>query len=154
MLLYHGSNVIVTEPMIVKTNYAKDFSWGFYTTTNLKQAEKWARRRAQRFGGRSSISVYEFTPDSDLTSIEFESTTNEWLDLIAHCRAGGIHQYDVVAGPMADDEIWNIVEDFLSGVISRDEFLSIAQFRHPTHQMSFHTIAALSKLRFKEGYEL
>ncbi|MBR2131820.1 MAG: DUF3990 domain-containing protein [Oscillospiraceae bacterium] len=151
MQLYHGSNIIVKEPMIVKTTYTKDFSWGFYTTTNLNQAEKWARRRAQRFGGYPCISVYEFTPDSDLNIIEFETTTNEWLDMIAHCRAGGTHLYDVVSGPMADDEIWNMVEDFLSGAISREEFLSVAKFRHPTHQMSFHTILALSRLSFQGG---
>lgn len=78
MLLYHGSNVIFAEPMIVKTSYAKDFSWGFYTTINLQQAEKWARRRAQRFGGHPCISIYGFTPDPILNTVEFESTTNEW----------------------------------------------------------------------------
>ena len=154
MLLYHGSNVIVREPMIVKTAHTKDFSWGFYTTETLKQAENWAQRRSQRYGGSPCISVFEYSPSSDLHMVEFKTTSDEWLDFIAACRSGKTHSFDVVAGPMADDAIWNIVEDYLSGLISREEFLAVAQFRHPTHQMSFHTIAALSKLQFKEGYEL
>lgn len=154
MTLYHGSNLIVSCPMIVKTTYAKDFSWGFYTTTFKEQAEKWARRRAQRYGGVPCISVYEYAPSASIDVLEFDSTSNEWLDFVASCRAGNTHHHDVVVGPMADDEIWNMVEDFLSGVLSREEFLSIIKFRHPTHQMSFHSIAALNSLTFVEGYEL
>lgn len=40
---------------------------------------------------------------------------DEWLDFIAECRVGKIHEYDIVEGPMADDTIWNFVNDYLSG---------------------------------------
>ena len=38
MILYHGSNVLVTEPKILKQNRFLDFGFGFYTTTNKEQA--------------------------------------------------------------------------------------------------------------------
>lgn len=38
--------------------------------------------------------------------------TDEWLDFIADCRIGIVHNYDIVEGPMADDTIWNFVNDF------------------------------------------
>lgn len=38
---------------------------------------------------------------------------DEWLDFIAECRVGKIHEYDIVEGPMADDTIWNFVNDYL-----------------------------------------
>ena len=45
--------------------------------------------------------------------------SDEWLDLIAQCRNGKIHNYDIVEGPLADDTVWNYVNDFLTGRISR-----------------------------------
>jgi hypothetical protein len=38
MILYHGSNLIVSEPRLVKQNRFLDFGFGFYTTTNKTQA--------------------------------------------------------------------------------------------------------------------
>lgn len=44
---------------------------------------------------------------------------DQWLDFIASCRSGKKHNYDIVIGPMADDQIYNYVFDFLEGNISR-----------------------------------
>ena len=63
-------------------------------------------------------------------------------------------RYDIVEGPMADDTIWNYVNDFLSGDISREAFWALAKFKHPTHQISFHTEVALKCLSFKEAIEV
>lgn len=38
MILYHGSNVIVSEPRLIEQNRFLDFGFGFYTTTNKMQA--------------------------------------------------------------------------------------------------------------------
>lgn len=50
--------------------------------------------------------------------------------------------------------IWNYVNDFLSGDISREAFWALAKFKHPTHQISFHTEVALKCLSFKEAIEV
>ena len=76
---------------------------------------------------------------------------NEWLDFIAKCRVGYIHEYDIIEGPMADDTVWNFVNDFLNGEISRDIFWQLARFKHPTHQISFHTLKALDCLMFERS---
>ena len=59
--------------------------------------------------------------------------SDEWLDLIAQCRNGKTHNYDIVEGPMADDTVWNYVNDFLTGRISRKQFLdkSFSFIGHP-----------------------
>lgn len=75
-------------------------------------------------------------------------------DAIHECRSGKHHDYDIVEGPMADDTIWNYVNDFLSGDISREAFWALAKFKHPTHQISFHTEVALKCLSFKEAIEV
>ena len=60
----------------------------------------------------------------------------------------------VVCDSMADDTIWNYVNDFLAGNISRQAFWELARFKHPTHQISFHTIRALACLEFERSEPL
>ena len=42
MILYHGSNVVVEKPEILKPSHALDFGPGFYTTLNREQAGDFA----------------------------------------------------------------------------------------------------------------
>lgn len=69
-------------------------------------------------------------------------------DFIAECRSGKTHTYDIVEGPMANDTVWNYVNDFLTGRITRKQFWVLAEFKYPTHQISFHTLSALDCLTF------
>ena len=108
--LYHGSGQIVEFPEIRKTRYTKDFSWGFYCTNSYQQAHRWAERKHEN----GIVNVYSYTENNQLNIKKFEKMTNEWLDFIAECRAGKVHAYDIVEGPMADDTIWNFVNDYLN----------------------------------------
>ena len=38
MILYHGSNVIVDQPKLIRQNRYLDFGFGFYPTTNREQS--------------------------------------------------------------------------------------------------------------------
>ena len=44
MILYHGSNVAVEKPVLIKQNRFLDFGFGFYTTTNKEQAIDFAKK--------------------------------------------------------------------------------------------------------------
>lgn len=145
--IYHGSGEIVEYPEIRKTKYTKDFSWGFYCTKNYEQAYRWAERRHEK----GVVNFYLYRENKNLNILKFEKMTDEWLDFIANCRAGKIHSYDIVEGPMADDTIWNYVNDFLNGTITRNLFWEYAKFKNPTHQISFHSLQALECLEFKRG---
>ena len=147
MELYHGSGDIVEFPEIRKTRYTKDFSWGFYCTQSYEQAHRWAERRHTH----GVVNVYIYHENPELRIKKFPKMTDEWLDFIAECRSGKIHDYDIVEGPMADDTIWNFVNDFLNGNISRSVFWEYAKFKHPTHQISFHSIKALACLEFERS---
>lgn len=83
--------------------------------------------------------------------LHFPEMSDEWLDFIAKCRKGEPHSYDIVEGPMADDTIWDFVNGFLSGKISRSVFWEYAKFKYPTHQISFHTVNALRCLTFERS---
>lgn len=150
MILYHASKQKVEFPEVRKTKYTKDFSWGFYCTNNIKQAIRWANRGE----GTPIVNKYKYEFDESLSIKKFEGMTDEWLDFIADCRNGKTHRYDIVEGPMADDTIWNYVNDFIAGTITRKQFWALAEFRYPTHQISFHTLAALNCLTFEGSEEI
>ena len=99
-------------------------------------------------GGRALL---ETTTRRLMKILRFPEMSDEWLDFIAQCRAGGSHPYDIVEGPMADDTIWDFVNGFISGKISRSVFWEYARFKHPTHQISFHTVNALRCLTFERS---
>lgn len=144
MILYHAGREVVKFPEIRKTKYAKDFSWGFYCTNNYNQAVRWANRG----DGEPVINYYTYEENNQLSILKFECMTDEWIDFIAKCRSGETHRYDIVEGPMANDTVWNYVNDFISGRITRKQFWTLAEFKHPTHQISFHTLSALDCLHF------
>ena len=93
-------------------------------------------------------------PNDSLNIKIFPEMTEEWLDFVAACRNGQAHDYDIVEGPMADDTIFNYVQNFIDGKISREAFWSLAKFKRPTHQISFHTVKALMTLKFLQGREV
>ena len=150
IILYHGSRQIVEFPEVRIARFNKDFYYGFYCTLFLEQAKRWA----VRFDNGGVINEYVYVPDDTLKILKFPEMTEEWLDFIGSCRLGKPHDYDIVEGPMANDTIFNFVQNFADGKISREAFWALAKFKRPTHQISFHTIRALTALKFKKGYEI
>lgn len=144
---YNGSNEEIVFPEVRKTAYTKDFSWGFYCTKSYEQAYRWANRKSSK----GIVNVYSYEENNNLKILKFDKMDDEWLDFIAKCRNSFVHDYDIVEGPMADDTIWNFVNDFLNGNISRQVFWEYAKFKYPTHQISFHTLKALDCLNFERS---
>ena len=100
------------------------------------------------------VSVYDYTPNEELKVLSFPSMTEEWLDFVVDCRRGLPHGYDIVEGPMADDTIWDYVEDFIAGNITREAFWVLVKFKYPTHQLVFCTDKALQSLSYVNNYAL
>ena len=150
IILYHGSRQIVEFPEVRIARFNKDFYYGFYCTLFVEQAKRWA----VRFDNGGVINEYVYVPDDTLKILKFPEMTEEWLDFIVSCRLGKPHDYDIVEGPMANDTIFNFVQNFADGKISREAFWALAKFKRPTHHISFHTIRALTTLKFKKGYEI
>lgn len=149
MEIYHGSSVVVSDPQILITKFNKDFYFGFYCTAIKKQAVRWATRF-----GYGYVNIYDYKENPSLSILRFEQMTDRWLDFIATCRNGVAHNYDIVEGPMADDTIFNYVQGFLDGKISREAFWSLAKFKYPTHQICFNTPQVLSTLSFIQAQQV
>ena len=149
MRIYHGSYCAIRKPLIINSFKNKDFADGFYCTVIKEQAERWAKRYDTRV-----VSSYHFLIDEKLKILEFKEMNDQWLDFIASCRSGKKHSYDIVIGPMADDQIYNYVFDFLEGNISRGQFWTLAKFKYPTNQICFCSENSLSCIKFIESYEV
>ena len=150
MIVYHGSNVEVSNPKILINGHYKDFGYGFYCTNIEKQAKRWALTKK----GASIVNSYSYTENATLKTMSFKEMTEEWLGFVVACRRGQNHAYDVVEGPMADDQIWDYVEDYIAGDISKEAFWELVKFKYPTHQIVFCTELALETLHFEGSVTL
>ena len=150
MELFHVSNVVVDQPKIITDGYYKYFGYGFYCTNLEKQAKRWALVKQHGH----VVNVYDYLENKSLNILVFDEMTDEWLDFVVACRQGIKHDYDMVEGPMADDTIWNYVDDFTRGEISRTAFWELVKFKYPTHQIVFCSEKALKQLHFKRSYSL
>ena len=143
MTVYHGSGTAVERPKIIIGKNIKDFGSGFYCTVIREQAERWAKRYQTPM-----INTYTVRMDTSLKVLEFKEMTEEWLDFIIDCRQGIFHDYDIVIGAMANDQIYNFIADYVDGIITREQFWVMARFKYPTHQINFCTPHALKCLEF------
>lgn len=149
MTVYHGSYTAVKKPKIVKGKNTKDFGSGFYCTIIREQAERWAKRY-----DTPVVNSYTVCMNADMKILEFKDMTEEWLDFIIDCRHGKVHDYDIVIGAMANDQIYNFIADYMDGIITREQFWMMARFKYPTHQINFCTPKALECLDFIFSEEL
>ncbi len=143
MTVYHGGYTKIEKPEIIKGRNTKDFGEGFYCTIIREQAERWARRY-----NSPTVNTYTVRLDTRLNILEFKEMTEEWLDFIVDCRHGKPHNYDIVIGAMANDQIYNYIADYIDGVITREQFWILAKFKYPTHQITFCSDEALKCLEF------
>ncbi|MCI6811083.1 MAG: DUF3990 domain-containing protein [Lachnospiraceae bacterium] len=149
MTVYHGSYTTVKNPRVIKGKNTKDFGIGFYCTVIREQAERWAKRY-----DTGMINTYTVRLDTSLRILEFKEMSEEWLDFIIDCRYGKTHDYDIVIGAMANDQIYNFVADYMDGIITREQFWAMARFKYPTHQINFCTPAAVQCLEFVSSEEV
>lgn len=149
MTVFHGGCQAVEKPEIRRTDrYTMDFGTGFYCSVIREQAQ----RRARRYPAKT-VSIYDVRFHDGLRIFEFRTMTDEWLDFIAECRSGKKHDYDIVIGPMVDDQNFSCVSDYLDGSVTKEQFRILARFRYPTHQIAFCTDDSLKCLTYR-GFEI
>ena len=149
MTVYHGGNQPVKEPEIRIGRNTKDFGNGFYCTIIKEQAQRWAKRYDTKI-----VSTYDVCLNPKLNILEFKEMSEKWLDFIVACRSGKMHDYDIVIGAMADDQIYNFISDYMDGVITREQFWVLAKFKYPTHQIAFCSEEALKCLEYRNFEEV
>ena len=153
MILYHGSNLVVDQPKILTPNRFLDFGAGFYTTSNLSQAKSFADKVVARKGeGKSTVSKYEFDELAfeKLNVLAFEFPDEAWLDFVSDNRNGITQgeEYDLIYGPVADDDIFRTFILYSTGVLSKEQTLEALKIKKLFNQYVFASNKALQNLKF------
>nr|WP_298550450.1 DUF3990 domain-containing protein [uncultured Parabacteroides sp.] len=155
MILYHGSNMKVSSIDLAKCMSGKDFGCGFYLTDIREQAEDMAKRRLKiARNGEAIVSSYffdeRFLSDKSLSVKIFDRPSEEWALFILRNRNNenreNVHDYDIVAGPVADDGVAFQLERYEQGMISLEMLVKELTYRKLNKQYFFGTLKATSCL--------
>ena len=152
MKIYHGSTVAVKQPNILSSYRTLDFGMGFYATSYEAQAIRWASRvAARRATAAQIVSEYEYDSEAaerELKIIRFEEPDEEWLDFVCLNRSGDtlIQPYDIVYGPVADDDVYGTVVLYEQGFLDKDEAIKRFKVRKLFDQILFHSEESLKYL--------
>ena len=156
MILYHGSNVEVKEPRILKPSHALDFGPGFYTTLNRDQAVDFAGKVVLRKGGAPVVNEYEI--DENIAFgfcdvLRFNQPNEVWLDFVCSCRDGinVAAGRDFVFGPVANDDVYRTLTLYREGEITKKETLERLKIKQLYNQLVFATAKALTFIRFRKS---
>jgi len=161
MILYHGSTETIEPPKILDQQRLLDFGKGFYLTSSVEQAERWALIKMRRTEGIAKAIVNCYNTSDDLIhnlrlKIKiFNAATEEWLDFILFNRSNNTpHGYDIVTGPVANDTLYRTLTLFETGILTKPETIVRLKVHQLYDQFSFHTTDALACLNFAKTYQV
>ena len=156
MKLYHGSNTKIEKIDLSKCKPYKDFGQGFYLTEIKEQAEQMAKRTATIYGGEPTVSEFEFD-ESGLTELsvkQFDEPNEEWALFVLANRSKEnqqpTHSFDIVIGPVADDDIAQLFRNFNDGYINLAMLVEGLKYKKISSQYFFHTETAIKYLKVYE----
>lgn len=159
MILYHGSDVEVTNPKIIKSEKGRDFGCAFYLTPIKEQAERMAKRKQRMNKSPSAIvSVFEWN-EKEANNFKYRIFKNpdlEWLDMIIECRTNPhfAHGFDIVEGKIADDSVGETILFVIDGVIKIEDALERLKFQKINSQIAFCSDESLKLLTYVNSYEV
>jgi len=161
MILFHGSNMPVQKIDLSKCRPYKDFGQGFYLTDMESQAVLMAKRVARIYGGTPTVSKFTFDKalyeNKAVKVIIFDKPSHEWALFVLNNRNRGFedladalcnqdNKYDMVFGPVANDDLAYLFRTFSSGLIDINALARGLEYKTLTSQYSFHTEEALKHL--------
>ena len=162
MILYHGSNMPISEIDLKVCRPYKDFGKGFYLTVFKEQAITMSKRVSKLFGGAHYVTSFEFDEtclnDKSLSVKKFNEPTTDWAIFVLNNRNRNFahisssmcnhdNKYDIVIGAIANDDISLLFRSFERGLIDIEKLTSEMKYKKLTNQYSFHTTRALVYLK-------
>lgn len=143
-ILYHGGTDIIMNPEIREPNRTLDFGKGFYVTSSQNQAERWIKGGLRGSSMVGYVNSYEFDLDEVPSEIKvklFLKADEEWVDFVLANRLikGFNHHYDIVLGPVANDNVYTQMTLFEGGIISKERLIEELKTYKLVDQFLFHT---------------
>lgn len=155
MIVYHGSYKEISNPDIYHSRKKVDFGSGFYVTEIESQARNLCERFIRR-GKQGIVSVYSLDDNALNTAktLKFEGYSDEWLDFVFICRRlSDDTDYEIVVGGVANDRVFDTVELYFDGLISKTEALGRLVYTEPNQQICIRSQEILDRfLHFERSY--
>ena len=155
MKLYHGGLIEIKTPRIMATDHIGDFGTGFYTTTDPAQARRFVETKCNRSRKSQGVVSYFEVADDFLETRElkiriFRGADEAWARFVEANRrdVDYRHEYDIVYGPVANDQVYASFALYESELIDFSELLNRLKVRKLTDQVLFHTERSLSVLKY------
>ena len=172
MLIYHGSDHIIKQPVYKGGKSNNDFGYGFHTTQYIMLAKEWACSKNQD----GYANIYE----ADLDNLKIlnlnspECSILNWLTLLTKYRTywqnGSIAEeaktylqehffispedYDIIIGYRADDSYFSFAQDFVAGTISLQKLLEAMRLGKLGEQIVLKSEKAYTQIRFLDAEQL
>ena len=157
MIVYHGSTVVVEKPDVAHSYRPLDFGKGFYVTSVLEQAERWARRKAALLGSEKAfVSIYEMQDNTEGLRVKtFDPDLLEWIDFVCDCRDGDdeYQKYDLIIGKVANDRVFRVVDMYHMGIWEKERALKEIRVYPSYDQIAFVTQKAIDQLLTFRSYK-
>ena len=163
MTLYHGSNIEIDKIDLKKCRPYKDFGSGFYTTPLREQALAMAKRTVRIYKKGIPVITEFFFDDAVLKDDgfnikKFKEPNIEWALFVINNRNHKYtnfaspdcnldNKYDIVTGPVANDDITALINIYLAGILSDENLVNELTFRDLSGQLSFHSEKSVSCLQ-------
>lgn len=147
MNVYHTSYISVPKPDTEHSRDNLDFGRGFYVTHLREQAEKYTARFRLR-GFTPVLNIYTLQMDiAGISHKRFDAYDEEWLDFVAACRRVGepAKRYDIVEGGIANDKVFDTVDLYLAGRMSKDDALRRLAYTKPNWQICLKSQKAIDQ---------
>ena len=128
-----------------------DFGRGFYTTTSQQQALRWVRlRMKQQNVPQGYINLYEYEGGKELQTRQFRGANEARVYFVHSNRTvqDYKHDYDVVIGPVANDNVYLSFNLYEAGFISKGELIRRLKTYKLVDLYLFHTDMALTHLKY------
>ena len=122
-----------------------------------------ANRVARIYGGTPVVNVYEIPDDllnrNELNIMDFGSVPSKnWALFVMNNRNKSFTdygnmacnfdcKYDIVSGPIADDDMTVLFRQYQNSMISMDMLINGMTYKETTSQYSFHTERAVKFLK-------
>lgn len=164
MILFHGSNQDIDKIDLKRSKKYKDFGTGFYLTTILDQAIERAKAKVKIEGGKPTVIFFE-VDENELKKLNyknFDKVNVDWAKFIVNNRNSNFkdysnplsnhdNKYDVVSGPIADDNVLGSIELYLNNTIDEKYLIKRLKYAKLNDQYSFHTPKAIELLKKVES---
>lgn len=171
IILYHGSDKILSKPLYGAGKTYNDYGQGFYCTQNIELAKEWACPTSDD----GFANCYELD-DKGLLLLDLQSEqfcTLHWLALLISnrrfdmdtpiMRQGAfylknnflpeISGFDLIKGYRADDSYFSFAQAFLSNQISYSQLQNAMKLGKLGEQIVLKSQKAFNQLEFKK-YEM